>query len=127
VRHLYRYLEENGITYQEYLASEHWKDLRRRFWASKLHNRTCFVCGKGNVPLDVHHNSYRKMGREPLWHLCLLCRDCHTTTHKFLKTRQKGCLWGAARALKNMTRGKHAGLHPKVLQSIENRRKSRNR
>jgi hypothetical protein len=39
------YLTNTKQTYAEYLRTDHWQDVRRRFWASRLHNGTCYVCG----------------------------------------------------------------------------------
>lgn len=98
-KYLRSFLSQNRMTYQEYLRSEHWKDVRARYWASKLHNRTCYVCGSAKG-LEVHHRSYRRIGREKLHDLCLLCRSCHEQTHRLDKVRHKGCLWGAAKRLR---------------------------
>lgn len=98
-KYLTRYLNENGITYQQYLASEHWQDVRRRYWASKLHDRTCYACGKTGA-LEVHHKTYKRIGHERLHDLCLLCRECHQSTHFVEKNRKKGGLWGAAKRVK---------------------------
>ena len=98
-KYFHNYLDGNNITYQEYLESDHWKDLRKRFWASKLHNRSCYVCGVKSG-LQVHHKSYKRIGREKLHDLLLLCGGCHTETHKLDKERTNGILWGAAKRLK---------------------------
>lgn len=99
-KYLRSYLEANRMSYQQYLASEHWKQLRLRFWASKLHGGRCYVCGANGVRLEIHHRSYRRIGCEKLNDLCLLCRDCHQETHDLDRTRGKGCLWGAAKRLR---------------------------
>jgi hypothetical protein len=104
--HFNRYLQTQGITYQQYLASEHWQDVRRRYWACKLHDRTCFACHKGDRPLEVHHKTYKRMGAERLHDLCLLCRDCHQSTHdyvkKTLKETGRSKLFGAAKHIKKV-------------------------
>lgn len=93
-------LAANTMTYAEYLASGHWKSLRERFWASRLHRRCCYACGASAVPLEVHHKSYRRIGNEKLADLCLLCRGRHGETHELDRARGKGCLWGAAKRLR---------------------------
>lgn len=98
-RCLREFLKERNISYPQYLQTDHWKDVRRRFWASKLHNRTCYVCG-GREQLQVHHKTYRSIGRENLNHLCLLCDRCHKATHELDRKRKKGCLFGAAKRLR---------------------------
>jgi hypothetical protein len=98
-KYLRRYLEHNNITYAEYLRTEHWQDVRRRFWASKLHDGKCYACGTTGK-LNVHHKSYKRIGREKLNDLCLLCDNCHSETHRIDRTRKHGILWGAARRLR---------------------------
>lgn len=93
------YLKAHGITYQEYLHGEHWQDVRRRFWACKLHNKTCQVCG-GRDRLQVHHQTYKRIGRERLTDLCLLCDNCHGEAHRIERERPNGILLGAVRRLK---------------------------
>ena len=41
----------------------------------------CQVCGHSNVPLEVHHNNYHRLGSELLEDLIVLCRDCHQLYH----------------------------------------------
>ncbi len=41
----------------------------------------CQVCGRSDVPLEVHHNNYDRLGEELLEDLVVLCRDCHQLYH----------------------------------------------
>jgi hypothetical protein len=93
------YLRENKITYREYLLSPHWQDVRRRFWGSKLHNRCCYACGVKR-DLQVHHKTYKRIGKERLNDLVMLCGVCHKETHRIEKERPNGILWGAAKRLR---------------------------
>lgn len=77
---LRKYLRANGITYQEYLDSPHWKDIRKRFWASKLHDNKCGICGNKEA-LQVHHKTYQRIGNEKLHDFELLCGKCHKGLH----------------------------------------------
>jgi 5-methylcytosine-specific restriction endonuclease McrA len=95
------YLRANKITYKDYLQSEHWKDVRKRFWKSKLHNGTCYTCGS-HRDLQVHHKTYKHIGNEKLNDFVLLCGDCHKETHKIEKKRPAGILYGAAKRLKKL-------------------------
>lgn len=108
-QYLIDYLKVNRITYAQYLQSEHWKDVRKRFWNSKLHNNSCYACGNKNN-LQVHHKTYKRIGHEKLNDFLLLCDDCHKETHQIEKERPAGILYGAARRLKKnllaLTRGK---------------------
>lgn len=65
-------------SYPEYLASEHWQDVQRRFWASRLAER-CAGC-KGR-PTQIHHRTYKRLGQEWLNDLVAVCRDCHVAIH----------------------------------------------
>jgi hypothetical protein len=66
--------ELNFNDYDEYLASPHWQDLRKRF--SDAHKeRRCYACGRIDGPLDLHHRSYERLGRESLDDLVRLCPD----------------------------------------------------
>ena len=58
--YLTKYLRHNKISYVDYLQTDHWKEVRSRFWASKLHNHTCGICGV-YVNLQVHHRSYQRI------------------------------------------------------------------
>lgn len=42
----------------------------------------CFFCERNDIPLHVHHKSYKALGKEPLMHLELLCELCHVFAHK---------------------------------------------
>jgi hypothetical protein len=96
---LTNYLRKEKITYNQYLQSEHWKDLKERYWKSKLNNFRCYACG--NIgKLQLHHRTYRRIGHERLNDMILLCADCHKETHRIEKERPNGILWGAAKRLK---------------------------
>lgn len=67
--------------YAAYLRSDHWRDVRKRFWRSQ-YPKVCCVCHAADRPLDLHHKSYERLGRERLSDLALLCRRCHREVHK---------------------------------------------
>lgn len=94
-------LKINGFAnYQDYLASAHWRDLRKRYFASQLSKR-CHVCGRPGV--DLHHKTYRNLGHEYLWDLVPLCREHHREVHRFVREHGNDgvALWSAARKLRN--------------------------
>ena len=72
----------DGESYQSYLRSPHWKDLRRRFFKSKLFRGRCDVCGNPDVRLSVHHKTYKRLGREWLMDLMAVCDGCHGKVHE---------------------------------------------
>lgn len=72
---------KNTINYKEYLQSDHWKEVRRKYWASKA-EKVCHFCG-GVKGLSLHHKyGYRRMYEENQNHLVLLCSDCHKRLHE---------------------------------------------
>lgn len=96
-----QYLEQQGITYLQYLETEHWKDLKKRFRASKLCKNRCAVCGS-RQNINIHHKSYKRIGNERLMDLIELCRNCHTKAHDMdrHRTSQKHNLWNAHKRVK---------------------------
>ena len=84
-------IKELGYSsYNEYLCSEHWKQLRRRRLACS--EKVCNRCGRSKDELylyekekgsfHVHHIDYENLGREKLEELLLLCSTCHAYEHK---------------------------------------------
>lgn len=83
------YLKHNSITYQEYLASEHWQQVRRHKGLYQRH--LCKLCGKSNdeTLLNLHHLTYRRMGKERGDDTAWLCGDCHRIVHKWASLATK--------------------------------------
>lgn len=67
-------------SYNEYLESDHWKELKKRYWASKS-PKYCIVCKKIDFVPIFHHRTYKNLGNERLMDLVLVCRDCHRIIH----------------------------------------------
>lgn len=66
------------LTYRDYIKSDGWKV--RRLRALALAENKCQVCGV-EARLDVHHNTYERLGHERDADLIVLCRDCHKLFH----------------------------------------------
>jgi hypothetical protein len=65
--------------YTAYLASPHWAEVRVRFRAfTPAH---CIVCQKRDARLQIHHKTYKRLGRERLTDLVYVCHDCHRDIH----------------------------------------------
>lgn len=64
--------------YQRYLRSERWRVLRKQ--VLRRAGWRCECCGRRG-PLDVHHLTYERFGRESMGDLQALCRDCHDGVH----------------------------------------------
>ena len=71
--------------YEGYLRSKAWYQKRK----AKLFNAdyTCEKCGYCSykatveIPLDVHHKTYERLGNEDIDDLMVLCRNCHDRIH----------------------------------------------
>ncbi len=76
-----KYLEENYITYEEYLNTSHWQDLRKR----KLESNSKYKCHGRNSRhnLELHHKTYKRIGHEWLNDVIWLCRNCHKEVHNY--------------------------------------------
>lgn len=64
--------------YRAYLDSDGWR--RRRNRRLRLAGYTCSRCGSKRS-LEVHHNTYERLGKEWDQDLDVLCRDCHEGHH----------------------------------------------
>ena len=65
--------------YNKYLLSEQWRDRRDRIF-----RRAGYICeGCGAKPASqVHHLSYKNVGKEFLWEIVAVCDDCHARCHE---------------------------------------------
>lgn len=70
--------EQSFKSYAEYLKSDHWQEVRKA--ALKRANYRCQVCNE-SVPLDVHHRTYERLGKEDDADVIALCRKCHGLFH----------------------------------------------
>lgn len=67
--------------YSDYLQSTHWKDLRKHFFRSKRFTGICFICQKKFEKFNIHHKTYKWIGKEKLQNLVALCAECHHKVH----------------------------------------------
>lgn len=65
--------------YRRHLRSERWRLLRKQVLRRACWR--CETCGR-RAPLDVHHLTYERFGRELLGDLQALCRECHDEAHR---------------------------------------------
>lgn len=70
--------------YAEYLDSAHWREFKKGYRASSR-SRKCEVCNRG--PIQLHHHTYQRLGKERLDDVTPLCRDHHEEVHKIIKDR----------------------------------------
>lgn len=79
------------VNYQSYIRSEKWIEKKQQFRGSGLYrDGRCFVCCNHGVETHVHHMTYKRLGREHLSDLRLLCFVCHAVVHK--RAKKKGDL-----------------------------------
>jgi hypothetical protein len=64
--------------YHAHLASDKWRDLRRR--VLERCRGTCEGCGR-RPAVHVHHLTYERLGDEMLFDLAAVCRGCHARLH----------------------------------------------
>ena len=69
--------ENKPINYLRYIKSKKW--FRKRLEVYQV-QKECFGCGIKNN-LDVHHLTYKNLGKEKLEDLITLCRKCHSEVH----------------------------------------------
>jgi 5-methylcytosine-specific restriction endonuclease McrA len=77
-------------TYSSYLHSNHWNNIKSIFKASKGYTGKCFICGfipQGDRPNNIHHRSYKNIGKELNQDLVLLCGPCHSRVHDISKKK----------------------------------------
>ena len=99
---------ETFTNYKEYLKSDHWKNVKKRYKDSKL-TQKCYICGS-NKHINIHHKTYKRLGKEKLNDLVPLCQECHYLTHKALgiSNSQNLNLWNMAKRIKKVNEGKYA-------------------
>jgi hypothetical protein len=71
---------------EEYLQSDHWKEIRARTLRSDGY--ACRVCNRKDN-LQVHHRSYDRLGAELPSDVITLCDDCHTIFHTTARLQPK--------------------------------------
>lgn len=66
--------------YEEYLKSEQWQIKRKEI--AQRENYTCQSCGKiVKRGYNIHHLTYKRVGKERSSDLVFLCRNCHKAIH----------------------------------------------
>lgn len=67
--------------YQEYLKSDHWRNLRSKKFAG---SRVCGIC-RGRSELQVHHLFYKNLYDCDTTDLRVLCKRCHFFAHDLMR------------------------------------------
>ena len=75
--------------YSDYLASEHWQEVRQKY---DVQSKRCAGCDR--QAFCIHHVTYVNLGNEDLEGDFLpLCFDCHERVHELLKESKKSVEW----------------------------------
>jgi 5-methylcytosine-specific restriction endonuclease McrA len=67
------------MPFEEYRLTPEWQTKRTQ--ALSRAGYRCQTCGKNDVRLDVHHNTYERYGDERIFDLVVLCDRCHALFH----------------------------------------------
>ena len=74
-------IKEDVLNYEKYILSLQWRTSKPRQKTISLDNFSCRMCGS-TYKLQVHHITYKNLGKEELNDLATLCSVCHEYTHK---------------------------------------------
>ena len=89
------------IGYKNYIRSKEWARKKADFRGCGLNTGGCYVCGCSEN-LQQHHKTYKRLGKERLTDLILLCQSCHRDVHIVAKKSESisMTLWSASRRVK---------------------------
>jgi hypothetical protein len=76
---LLRRAELRAMPYADYLRTPEWQRTRAAALVRARHR--CVLDAKHTTRLEVHHNSYDRLGAELASDLAVLCRSCHWLHH----------------------------------------------
>ena len=79
------------MNYREYIASSRWRTNGARLAELDIANGRCRICfgqPAEGWPLEVHHATYERLGREQAGDLLALCSRCHLEVTSFLRHRR---------------------------------------
>lgn len=88
------------LDYASYITSAAWLESNARQTELRLARWRCRFCGRGRheARIEVHHRTYRRLGRERAEDLCTLCSDCHRDLTAALRVRKQKHLNTAVRS-----------------------------
>jgi hypothetical protein len=104
------FIELGFSSYADYLRSEHWLEVKAAYRRNPNFPKTCLICQE---PLfQLHHRTYRRIGREKLTDLIPLCQVHHLEVHQ-ASTARNISLWNIEEAL-----GYHFGWTRKRIDVV---------
>lgn len=105
------------VNYLEYINSQAWQRTRYRYRTSKL-SQNCYCCERSDVPMDLHHKTYKSLGKENLNHLTKVCRSCHNMIHEIAKEKRIH-IWIATKIVRNTFRRKQIKIEKKQQKIVK--------
>ena len=78
------------VTYDRYIRSWRWQTSSARLAELRASGYRCRACDRGppEVRLEVHHRTYKRLGRERVRDLTTFCSDCHGAITNELRGRR---------------------------------------
>ena len=73
--------------YNEYLKTRHWRLIRNKV-AIREEYKCLRCCGIFRENFNIHHNSYKRLGKEWSKDLDLYCSKCHKVIHNDRKNKK---------------------------------------
>lgn len=82
--------DRGRVRYQNYINSKAWRRSDARKEELRRSGSKCRLCARGSptTRIEVHHNSYERLGQEDVMDLCTLCSDCHKVVTSELRRRE---------------------------------------
>ena len=76
--------------YEAYVRSAAWRLSPARQQELRSSGSRCRICGRGPraARIEVHHATYKRLGRERAGDLCTVCADCHRGITDMLRGRR---------------------------------------
>ena len=92
-------LRRAGLSYQEFLNSEAWKNIKKELSKDETF-RKCYICGSPDF-IEFHHKTYTKMFApidKQKQTIVVLCRMHHSEVHEMSKKNN----WGLKQAVRRV-------------------------
>jgi hypothetical protein len=89
----------NGLEYNRYITSAYWLARRDAYWRS--HPKICQACGSGD-DIQLHHQTYERVGHELDEDLVPLCQVCHSLVHQRHRERGGSLITATQRVVKSI-------------------------
>jgi hypothetical protein len=104
--------------YYAYIKSWEWTELRKEYEEATT-DHTCYCCKRSDVSLSLHHKTYKRLFKEHLTDLCLVCSRCHFMIHKRYRSKRSPSIWNATDAIRKHWRRRRNKLTRKERADIE--------